>query len=284
MSIDKVTSSFSDAFEFVSRNSVELAVEFTKVELLGLALQVLVGVLVIGATIALGAAPGNLAVMAIVAILGIAGLLALSVANMAISSVPYAIVQEGTKGKKVDIISKAVSLLVPMGRYALAIIGLTAAVIGIPLVIAVLLGDAGAILGGLLLLAAIGVYVVILFFIQLSVPEVVLNKAGVMAALASSYRLVRKNLLGTIFFDVVLIFLVFMFALFFGIVNNVAAAPMLNSTNPAGILFGLAMTGIITVVQGVIVTLIAVNMFYFYWRALSTEPASPAVSGRRKDR
>jgi hypothetical protein len=273
--LDTVATAFSEAFGFFGKNPGELTVAFLKVALVSFVIQMAFAAVAIGAVFAIDGAAGNIAVMAVAGLGGLVLVLGLVAANLAATAVPYLIVHEGTKGKKVPIIANVKKLFLPMVRYSLVVIGLTVAVFALPVIFILATGAGGeemALLGSLLMLLAVIVFLGVIFLVQFAIPEIAVNGRGVVEGLKRSAALVRGRLAATFIYDIILIAAVFVFSLIFGIAQTVLTSGA-SPSSVSGVIVVFTLSSIASLAEALVLSLISVSLNYFFWRAISGAPS-----------
>lgn len=296
--VETASSALKEAYALLKSDYKPLAAEFAKVY----GLYFLVYIVGFGATVGIGALGvigllqmgdfmANLALWVVLGIALLALFLVLSIAVLAISAVP-SIVHGWAKGAKTDVVAKAAGLLGPMAGYcAIMLLFGLAMLLPAILVFAVLFGIAGGggaaaeslwtgamfgIFGAIAMLMVISiVWLLVTFFIQFAIPEMVINGAGAFDALKRSYRLVAGNMAATFVFDVVIVIITMAISMVFGVFNQLAQVMFaLGSISFAFLAAAGVLLLIVAFLQSLVIALVVTPAIYIFWKKIGGIGAS----------
>lgn len=212
--------------------------------------------------------------------------------TLAINAVQSVAVEERLKGKKVAILDSFRNLLVPVGKYSILTSIATILAFAIPSILILasflpflnsrgfsaldtssLFTFLGTILAGVFLFLIVYLaWILVMFFIQFAILEIVFNKLGPVESIHRSIAIVKKNLLATFIFDMCIA------AIAFGI-GLVFAAILF----PFRLFLGTSlMVSLVEFIIGIpeylLITLITVPAFYFFWKSISQKQSEPQVA------
>jgi hypothetical protein len=267
--IEDVFASYKEAKGFFFKNPAQLSLDFAKISMMEIAIQLLSMLAVAGFGLIGGAAiaeeAGQLSVVSIV--FGLIVLLVFGVLTSAVSATCYSIVEERRNGRRCGILRKAVSLIVPMGRYTIL-----AAAIFVGLVALISLG--GLALAAVNPLAAVVplalgfvLFITVLFGIQFSIIEIVLKGAGPMEGMKRSWALAKANAIPVLLFDAVLMIAVLVSVVVFMVLS--APVAMLESITGIGSVLGSVYSFVIMIAQSTVTSLLSVLSIYFFYLKLT---------------
>ncbi|MFH1520962.1 MAG: hypothetical protein ABID61_04920 [Candidatus Micrarchaeota archaeon] len=273
---------------FYKKKGKNTAIEFTKIYSLSICLSfleflILAAIIVIGAGSVLFAGFGsneyiyNIAAALVSNILIIAGLsipiiLIFRIINAAVGAVPYLVVGD----RKTTLISDVISLLVPVGGYAIAAFLLQVVVFIIPaaiMIIVVLAGiDVWIVIIIMLIILAItfAIWVVIRFLIQFGMLELVINKKGVIESIKASMTLAKENWKMILIFDVAM----FIVLIVIGVVSEAVMYILqmffyISVMIPPLIVIVLLLFVLISLIQSVLTGLIVIPIQYIFWKSVN---------------
>lgn len=241
--IDTGVSCIKTAWAFIKKEFKFLFIEFLKTYVL-----TYLAFIALGAVFLLfyfGSGQNNYVTLGIGIPLLIIGLLV----SMVLGSVPYKILHERTKGKRISIIAEAKKIAIPVIKYQIIILAITMVIL-LPAIISVASGAAQSAIC-LIGLSYIGL-IVIIFFIQFAIYELLINKKGAIESIKSSFSLVKKNIGAVFVYDIVLAIIIIVIYIFFLILNII---PIL------GIFLSLF-------IEPIILSIIMIPAAYFFWKRL----------------
>ncbi|MBU0532855.1 hypothetical protein KKB44_05170 [Candidatus Micrarchaeota archaeon] len=271
--LDSVGKSLNDTFKFLTKNYKMEFTEFVKIYLLMYVVAIL-GILIIGgaAFLILGSMivlPNTPWILAIIGLVALLIVLIFVILTTSISSTAYTVIDK----KELDIFGKIKEILVPVAKYFIGMGLLKIAVFGIPAII-VLFGFLNnqqlmLWLGVLLFILCILVWIVIGFFIQFALVEIVIRKKDGIEAIKDSYRLVKKNIVATVVFDILLMVAMFAINAVFGAIQNLVGVVFIFGIfNIAFMVLGGIFMIVIMFFQSIIMGMIMIPAQYFFWKAI----------------
>lgn len=292
--LDKVSDCLKDSWDFLKINMRELSIDFIK--LYAIIFLISIPILAILAAIIFFAGITtytsvldlltNIGLLLILGVVSFFLLLILVVVNSAFYAVSYKLVEARKQGKKISIISNAKELLAPVGKYTIAT-SLIYIVVFLPGIILFLSSFLAISKNPMLSLSAMfgafavfGIcyilYIMIAFFIQFSLLEVIFNRLPVIASFKKSYALVRKNLLAVFVFDVAFVIIVFGLSSAGSMVIQYVIAPvfyLLGVISFVFIFMAMAVVFVLSILWSAIVAVLRTTLLYFFWKSLG-EPVN----------
>ncbi len=279
----RIGTSIDNTVSFLQASWKDYGMYMLKVELISFATGLAFLVLIIGLlALMLGAAifSGSTGIKNALASVGIAGMviagiivLALAVAYMmvenALKATLYAATDMAARQKKLPpIIETAKELFWPATKYMVTMFGIIIAIFVLPALGIIFSGE---LVGILLMIPAMIVLLAVAFLTQFSFYELIINKKSIIECFKASIELVKKNVLSTIAFDIILTIIVFAIAIAFWIVSLITQMPAtaLIAISPiVGLGASMVLSVIIGIVQGVAITMIIMPFMYNYWKRL----------------
>ncbi len=286
--LETLVDTLRDAFEFASKNAAALSVELLKIAALGLLLQIvfvliLVGIDALGGGFSSGLETGTSGLgtpeQSLLVLVAIVFFILFSIGTAALAATAYSVVDELTRGKRISIVAKARSLIIPISQYSTAVIAMALAVLVIPALLD--FGGTGSAFSALAFLALLVVAAVVVFSIQFSFPEIAIGKRSGFDSFMRSKDLVWKNVWTVLTFDIVLLLVLMFIAIAVSGVSDLLSAITASVLTDPIMLVGavLALSMIVSLLQTFFLTLFSAPLIYFFWKRMGeAEPAKPAAT------
>lgn len=267
--IDDAVKPFKESWSFFFSKPVEVLSDITKVAILALALQIIfsLGMELLATSMGIDINAENPELpMAFIAI-SIVIAIPVIIINAALNATPYSLVDERANGRSGKIVEKSIELLLPIGKYILTVLLVFVSILIVSAILSIVLSAVDPLIGiGPLVAAALAI-VLLVFAIQLAIPEIVLRGAGTVEAMKRSWELATKNAATVLLFDILLIILIVVSSLLLSILM-LPVASFSSMSAIAGQTYGT----LVTLVNGVVLTMITILSFYFFWKQLTEEP------------
>lgn len=263
--IETVTDSFKDAFNFFAANTKPLLASFAKIVALAYVVQIASTALSVGAGMAVPEGAGLAESLPLLAV-ALVGFIALSILSMAISATAYSVVEARGKGKGISILARARELIVPIGKYTLAYLGI---VLGLLVATFVSMTVGGAFVGVLAAIALLAVGVGALFALQFTVAEIAVRGTDVIEAFKRSFSIVRGNLMAVALFDVVLLAVLIALTLAFSLAQQAPLMAVGAGADMPVMAAAVAAWVALSFLDTLIVSLLSTICIYFFWKRVS---------------
>ncbi len=291
-SIDTVSKSFGESWQLLKTQFRGLALDFGKIYLLVYVVSIIAIVLFLLLFAGLGLFSadeyGSLGAgfitklsQNVLPIVFFGGILyvVFSILQSAIGNSAYAAVNNRTGGKKFPLLGTVRQLIMPMAAYEILMMCIALIVFGVPALLLIssfasFVESPEAFFGGfgisiLLFFLFFIIWIIIAFFIQFSLPEIVLNKRGVIEAFKRSMALVRQNIVATFLFDIALIVVILtisgIFQIFFTIIQ---IGFVFSFIVPLMILLFILIM-IVALIQSIVTGMAMTSLQYFFWKKIS---------------
>jgi hypothetical protein len=278
--------SILDAVGFFLKKPAALMLEFAKVAAIGMIVQVAFIFLMMGLGIATGGTSATDAAM--IAFVAAAVLIAIAffIATTAVSATAYCIVDNMLRQKeRAGIIQKALALLPAVAGYCAIMIGLFVLVFGFALG-AVLLMGGDAVLTIIPMLIALCIILGAVYAFQFALPKIALEGMDAIGALKSSYEIVKKNGWVVLLFDIILVIVLFGIVLVLSLPQGAIEGQMVAAgTDVTAVAALLVAYVIFSIIETVVISLIAVNLIYFFLMRIGGIPAveeAPAAPSKKR--
>jgi hypothetical protein len=277
--------SILDAAGFFSNKPAAIALEFAKVAAIGMIIQVAFIFLMMGLGIATGGASATDAMMIVFVVAAVLLAIAFFIATTAVSATPYCMVDNMLRGKeRAGIIRRTKELLPAVAGYCAIMIGLFVLVVGFAMG-SVLLFGGDAILTIIPMIAALCVILGAVYAFQFALPKIALEGMDAIGALKASYAIVRKDMWTVLLFDIILVIVLFGIVLVLSLPQGAIESQMVAAgTDVTVVALLLAAYVIFSIIETVVISLIAVNLIYFFMMRLGSIPPVEAPVAPSKKR
>ncbi len=275
--VDTIKSAYSDAWGLLKKSWKNLLIDITKIEVIGLIFSMIVLLLIlIGVIFLVGMPPWDYTVFQDIPLwYYILGFLILIISNLvtgAIGSLVYNIVDNRAKNKKTPFMEQFKKNFVPMVLYNLIVW---------TFIIVTLLPLLGMLAGGTIALAItcaypiilLVLYLVISFFVQFALYEIIIERKGVIDGIKASFSIVKKNLLVVFAFNIAYTITVVIIGLpVYGVYFAFDIAGTILEGVLEGSLLGIVISNILSSIGGLILQIVILTAFipliYFFWKKI----------------